>query len=127
MLVALWIVGGLAAVMFLAAGGMKVVASKSWLGSHGLAWVESYTAGFVKLIGVLEVLGAVGIVVALLLEPTLGSLALVGIVVAATGLVILMVGAVSVHARRHEPVIAPLVPGAVALATSVLSAVLLAS
>lgn len=127
MLVALWIVGGIAALMFLAAGGMKVVASKNWLGSHGLAWVESYSAGFVKLIGALEVLGALGIVVALILEPTLGSLALVGIIAAAAGLVVLMAGAVSVHARRREPVVAPLVPGAFALATLVLAAILLAS
>ena len=62
MLVAFWIVAGLLALVFLAVGLMKLARPKEALATSGLAWVEDFTTGPVKLIGAAEVLGALGLV-----------------------------------------------------------------
>jgi uncharacterized membrane protein len=61
------------------------------------AWVEDFSQGSVRIIGVLEVLGAIGIVVPALtgIVPSLTPLA-------ALGLVLLMIGAALTHLRRSE-------------------------
>lgn len=93
----LWVLAGLLAVVFLGSGAMKVVRTKSQLASMGLGWVESFPAGAIKLIGVLEVAAAAGLILpaALKIAPILTPLA-------ATGLVVVMAGAVVTHARRRE-------------------------
>lgn len=60
-------------------------------------WVEDFSAGSVKTIGILEVLAAVGLILpaALDITPVLVPLA-------AVGLVLVMVGAMITHRRRHE-------------------------
>jgi uncharacterized membrane protein YphA (DoxX/SURF4 family) len=95
--VVLWIVAGLLAVAFLAAGAMKMTRSKEQLASSGLAWVEDFSPGMVKLIGLLEFLAAIGLVLpaALDIVPVLVPLA-------ALGLVLMMIGAAVVHVRRKE-------------------------
>jgi uncharacterized membrane protein YphA (DoxX/SURF4 family) len=95
--VALWIIAGLLAVAFLAAGAMKVVRTKEQLAEAGMAWVEDFSAGTVKLIGALEILAALGLVL-----PALLDIAPVFVPLAALGLVLMMVGAVIVHVRRKE-------------------------
>ncbi len=92
----LWIVASVLALAFLFAGITKLVRPKEQLAAQ-MGWVEDFSQGTIRLIGALEVLAAVGLVVAPLLgiAPVLAPLA-------ALGLVLLMVGAIITHARRHE-------------------------
>lgn len=55
--IAYWIIAGVLALVFLAAGGMKIARNKEALASAGMGWVEGFGSGTVKLIGVAEVLG----------------------------------------------------------------------
>lgn len=95
--VVLWIIAGLLALAFLGAGLMKLSQPKEKLATSGLAWTEDFSAGAVKGIGALEVLAGIGLILpaALGIVPVLTPLA-------AAGLVIVMVGAAVVHARRKE-------------------------
>ncbi|WP_435106209.1 DoxX family protein [Nocardiopsis synnemataformans] len=95
--VVLWVIAGLLAVTFLLAGLMKVIQSKEKLAASGMAWTEGFSAGAVKGIGVLEVLGAIGLV----LPPVLGVVPILA-PLAAAGLGVMMLGAAIVHARRKE-------------------------
>ncbi|MDX3104186.1 DoxX family protein [Nonomuraea angiospora] len=95
--VVLWIIAGLLALAFAGAGLMKLSQPKEKLAASGLAWTEDFSAGAVKGIGALEVLAGIGLVLpaALGIVPVLTPLA-------AAGLVIVMIGAAVVHARRKE-------------------------
>lgn len=95
--VVLWIAAILLALAFLAAGSMKLRRSKEQIRESGMAWVESFSPGTIKLIGAAEVLGAGG----LILPPALG-IAPVLAPLAATGLAVIMVGAIVTHARLGE-------------------------
>jgi uncharacterized membrane protein YphA (DoxX/SURF4 family) len=94
--VLLWILAGVLAALFLAAGLMKVTQPREALLPR-LAWVEDFPQPVVRLIGALEVLGAIGLVL-----PAAVGIAPVLVPVAATGLAVTMVGAAVVHLRRHE-------------------------
>jgi uncharacterized membrane protein YphA (DoxX/SURF4 family) len=99
--VVLWILAGVLAVAFLFAGVTKLTQPKEKL-AQNMGWVEDFSPGVVKLIGALEVLAAIGLILpaALDIVPVLVPLA-------ATGLVLLMIGAAITHARRKEaPMIA---------------------
>lgn len=95
--VMLWVLAGVLAVGFLAAGAMKLSQPKQKLAASGMGWTEGVSAGTVKLIGSVEVLAALGLV----LPPALG-IAPVLAPLAALGLVLVMLGAMVVHARRSE-------------------------
>jgi uncharacterized membrane protein YphA (DoxX/SURF4 family) len=97
MSIALWIIAGLLAALFAAAGAMKVAQPSDKLSASGLAWVEDFTPGQVKAIGILEVLAAVGLIV-----PAALDIVPVLVPMAAVGLAALMAGAAVVHARRKE-------------------------
>jgi hypothetical protein len=114
MLIAYWIVAGLTALAFLAAGGMKLARSKEQLAASGLAWTEDFSAPVIKLIAAAEVLGALGLVL-----PMATGIAPVLSPVAGVCLAVIMVGAFVVHLRRHEPPI-PLALLALAVASAVL-------
>lgn len=94
----LWIVQGLLAASFLMAGFAKVLQPKDKL-LERMAWVEDFSVSHVRLLGAVEILGALGLVVPHLtgILPWLTPLA-------ALGLAIIMLGAVVVHARRKERV-----------------------
>jgi uncharacterized membrane protein YphA (DoxX/SURF4 family) len=94
--IALWVAQGLLAVAFLGAGATKLSQPKEKLAKN-MAWVEDFSQPAVRLIGTLEVLGAIGLVVPALtgLLPWLTPLA-------ALGLVLTMVGAALTHRRRKE-------------------------
>jgi uncharacterized membrane protein len=106
--VALWIVAGVLAVAMFGSGLMKALQPREKLIKSGLAWVEDFSPGMVRTIGVLEVLGAIGLIL-----PALLDIAPILVPVAATGLAITMAGAVVVHVRRKE--YQAIVPGAVLL------------
>lgn len=114
MIIAFWIIGGLTALAFLAAGLMKATRPKTALAGT-MAWVEDSSGGAVKAIGVVEILGALGIIL-----PALTGIAVVLSPVAATGLVVVMVAAAIVHVRRHESMVPPIVLAILAAATAVL-------
>lgn len=107
--IALWIVAGLLALAFLGAGAMKLTRPKEALQSQGQGWVEDFSQAQVRGIGVLEVLGAVGLVL-----PPLVGVAPVLAPLAAAGLTLLMAGAVATHLRRGETPVPPLVLGLLA-------------
>ena len=81
--VALWIVQGLLAALFLFAGGAKLVMSLDQM-----AGPVALPGWFLRFIGVAEVLGALGLILPGLLRVRLGLTPL-----AAAGLVIIMIGA----------------------------------
>ena len=97
--IALWIVTGLLATAYLLGGAFKVVTPKLKIATGGASakWVEDFSAGGVKAIGVLEILAAAGLVLPALLKtvPILVPLAAVGIA-------LLMAGAALTRLRRHE-------------------------
>jgi len=95
--VVLWILQGILALMFAVAGFTKVSQPKEKL-QTAMSWVEDFSPGFVKMIGALEILGAIGLVV-----PWITGIAPILTPLAATGLVALMIGAAVTHTRRKEP------------------------
>ncbi|AGZ42361.1 DoxX family protein [Actinoplanes friuliensis] len=95
--IALWIVAGLLAVAFLFSGGMKVVRKREDLLKAGMGFVEDFPLGAVRAIGALEVLAAIGLIL-----PAVLDIATVLVPLAATGLALMMVGAIIVHIRRGE-------------------------
>jgi uncharacterized membrane protein YphA (DoxX/SURF4 family) len=95
--IVLWIIAGLLAVAFLVSGVMKLVQPKEKLAAFGFGWVADFSAGSVKAIGILEILAAVGLIL-----PAVFDIAPVLVPLAALGVVLLMVGAIITHLRRHE-------------------------
>jgi hypothetical protein len=95
--IVLWVIAGLLAFAFLAVGLMKLSQPKEKLAASGMPYVEDFSAGTIKLIGALEVLAAIGLIL-----PAALDIAPVLVPLAALGLVVLMVGAAIVHARRKE-------------------------
>jgi hypothetical protein len=90
--IALWVVQGLLAALFLFAGGFKLVTPVSELSRVA----APLSGGFLKFIGVCEVLGGLGLVLPGLFRVRLGLTPL-----AAAGLVVIMFGAVIVSAITH--------------------------
>ncbi|WP_086664416.1 DoxX family protein [Lentzea kentuckyensis] len=96
--IALWVVQGLLAAVYLAAGVMKVARSREQMvASGGFEWAKDMTDGAVKAIGAVEVLGALGLVL-----PQLTGIAPVLTPIAAVGLVIVQVFAMRVHLKLGE-------------------------
>lgn len=114
MLIAYWITAGLTALAVLGAGAFKLVRSKEQLAASGMSWTEDFGPTPIKLIGLAEVLGAVGLVVPM----ATGILPILSPIAAAL-LAVIMIGAAVVHLRRSEPPI-PFAIAALAIAASVL-------
>lgn len=95
--VALWVVAGVLAAAFLSSGGFKLSQPKDAMAAAGQGWVEGFPAGQVKAIGALEVLAAVGLIL-----PALLGIVPMLVPLAASGLFLLMIGAMTTHARRNE-------------------------
>lgn len=95
--IALWIVAGVLALAFLAAGLMKVSQPKEKLATS-MGWVDDFSPGTVKFIGTMEILGAIGLIL-----PAATGIAPVLTPLAATGLAVTMILAAIVHGRRREP------------------------
>ena len=98
--IVLWVVAGLLAAAFLAAGLMKITGKREQM-LERMAWVGDYSQPQVKLIGAVEVLGAIGLIL-----PALTGIAPVLVPIAAAGLVIVMVLAAIMHLRRGDGVAA---------------------
>ncbi|MEV6344706.1 DoxX family protein [Actinoplanes sp. NPDC051851] len=101
--IVLWIIAGLLAVAFLGAGAMKLSQPREKLVASGMGWAGDFSPGAVKAIGALELLAAIGLIL-----PAALDIAPVLVPLAAVGLVLTMIGAIVVHARRKEnPMIVP--------------------
>lgn len=94
--IALWVVAGLLALVFLASGASKVLGRREQM-IEKTPYVEDFPQGAVKLIGAVEILGALGLVL-----PAVLDVVPVLVPVAALGLAAVMIGAVVVHLRRGE-------------------------
>ena len=97
---ALWIVAGILAVVFVVSSSTKLFVPKEKLAGMGGAasrWVEDFSPGALEAIGALEFLAAVGLIV-----PAAVGIAPVLVPLAATGAVLLFAGAVIMRLRRGE-------------------------
>ncbi len=98
--IALWILQGLLAILFLMAGFMKASQSKDALRERGgkqMDWVDDVSASTIKVIGTLELLAGIGLILPHLtgILPWLTPLA-------AVGLVLTMIGALTVNVRNSN-------------------------
>jgi uncharacterized membrane protein YphA (DoxX/SURF4 family) len=92
----LWLLQIVLALAFLALGLLMVTRSRERL-LRVAGWVEDFPEWVVTTIGVLELLGAVGVVL-----PGVLGVAGVLVPVAALGLVVLLIGAIVTHLLRGE-------------------------
>jgi uncharacterized membrane protein YphA (DoxX/SURF4 family) len=95
---ALWIIAGVLAFAFFGSGVMKLVQSKDKLvASPTGGWAADWRPASIKWVGLAEIAGAVGLIL-----PALLHIAPILVPLAAVGLILVMIGAAVVHARRHE-------------------------
>ena len=94
--IALWIVAGVLAAMFLLAGAMKVALPKEKL-EPTMQWSKTWSRPQLQALGTVEVLGAIGLILprALNIAPVLTP-------VAAVGCAIVMTGATITHIRMND-------------------------
>ncbi|WP_433359329.1 DoxX family protein [Actinoplanes sp. CA-142083] len=96
--IALWIAAGLLAAVALTGGITKTFVPKEKLAAaHGGGWTGDASAGFVKTLGVLEILAAAGLILSAALD-----VAPILVPVTAACWIALMVGAMITHGRRGE-------------------------
>jgi hypothetical protein len=107
--VALWVIQGLLAGVFLLTGTPKLVVPREVLEKR-MHWAAAWPRWRIKLLGLAEVAGAVGLVV-----PAAMGVAPVLSPVAALCLAVLMLGAAGTHRRLGESVVPPLLVGALCL------------
>ena len=96
--IALWIIAGLLAAVFLIAGANKLFIPQQKLAkAPGGGWVLDFSGGFVKTLGAVEIVGAAGLIL-----PALLDIGPVLVPLAALGLAVIMTGAATVEFRRQE-------------------------
>ncbi len=95
--VALWIAQILLALVFATAGLLKLRQPREKLAAS-MGWVEDFSDSFVKFVGGVELLGALGLIL-----PAVTDIAPILVPIAATGLAVAQTGAAIVHLRRKEP------------------------
>ncbi len=94
--ISLWIAQAFAALFIALAGGAKLVVPREELATK-MDWAASWPRGRIKLLGLAEVAGAVG-----LIAPQATGVAPVLTPIAAVCLAVLMAGAVRTHQRLGE-------------------------
>lgn len=95
---ALWIATGLLTLVALTGGISKTFVAKEKLARYeGGRWTEDASVGFVKTLGVLELLAAVGLIL-----PAVLNIATFMVPVTATCWVLLMIGAMITHGRLGQ-------------------------
>jgi uncharacterized membrane protein YphA (DoxX/SURF4 family) len=92
-----WIIAIGLAVAFAGAGLMKLTQPKEKLAASGMGWTEQFSPGVIKAIGALDVAAVIGLIL-----PAVLDIAPVLVPLAASGLVLMMIGAAVTHARRKE-------------------------
>jgi hypothetical protein len=95
---ALWIAAGLLALVALAGGFTKTFIPKEKLEQQeGAAWTRDFSPAFVKTLGVLELLAAVGLIL-----PAVVDVAPMMVPITAVCWVALMIGAMITHGRLGQ-------------------------
>jgi uncharacterized membrane protein YphA (DoxX/SURF4 family) len=94
--ITLWVLASVLALAFLAAGLPKIIQPREKLTAY-MKWAEPLPIGAVKTLGALEVLAAIGLIL-----PPVTGIAPVLAPLAAVGLVVVMAGAIIIHARQEE-------------------------
>ncbi|MFD2797662.1 DoxX family protein [Promicromonospora vindobonensis] len=97
--IALWIVAGLLAIVYVGSGALKIIASKERIAATGPAarWTDDFKPSTIKAIGVFEVLGGLGLIL-----PALLGIAPDLVPLAALGLAMIMAGAAVTRISRRE-------------------------
>jgi hypothetical protein len=114
-IIALWLINGLLAHAKTRASIPKIVLSREAVLKLGQKGVAELSTGSMRLVGIVELLAAIGLILPLLLGilPILTPLA-------AAGLILVMLGAVVVHVRRKESPIPNIVLALIAAVSAVL-------
>src|ERR1700754_101205 len=97
--VALWVVSAGMGLVFAASGAMKLVTPKKTLALRGSKWVDDFSSSTVTFVALTEVAGGLAMSVPAVFEVSCRSAVTAG----TAGLVVVMLGAAVVHARRREP------------------------
>lgn len=93
-----WILSVVLALAFATTGVTKLLLSKSQLMLRGVDWVSDFSSTTVRFVGLTELVGAIGMLLPLMITiPRNFALA-----AGAVGLVVIMLGAALIHARRRE-------------------------
>lgn len=95
--IALWVIASALTLVFLAAGAMKLAQPQEKLAASGMGWAEDFSPGAVRAIGLVEVLGALGLIL-----PAVTGIAPFLVPLSAVGLAVVMVGAIVTHLKRSE-------------------------
>lgn len=96
MSIALWIIQILFAVAFVLIGLVKSTRPIAKLAEQ-MSWVTHYSPGFVRFIGVAELVGGLGLIL-----PFATGIAPILTPIAAVALLVIMIGAVAYHVRQRE-------------------------
>ncbi len=93
---AFWVIQGLLALVFIVSGSVKLALSKEKLADR-MTWTKDTPGPWIKLLGSVEILGALGLILPSLtgIYPWLTPLA-------AVGLVLVMIGASMTHFQHKE-------------------------
>lgn len=102
MTIAVWIVSGLLALMYAFAGGQKALLPAEKI-TKNFPWSETVGLRSTRVIGVLEVLAAIGLIV-----PVLTGILPILTPIAALGLVLVQIAAIVLHASRKEFAMLPM-------------------
>lgn len=101
--ITLWIIQSVLALAFVGAGGTKLAKDRAaLLTDKRMGWANEFSSSQIKLIGLAEVFGGIGLILPLAIGimPVLTPLA-------AAGLAVLMGGAATTHLRRKESAVVP--------------------
>jgi len=124
-LVVAWALTAFLALTYYKAGKFKLTAPIDTLVAAGLAWTKEIPAGLVRLIGLVELLGVAGIILAPAASEFLGwGWALVWGIAAAAGLTLTMLVGATMHVVRGEFKYTFKINTALILASAVLSVLL---
>ncbi|MBL1242550.1 MAG: DoxX family protein [OCS116 cluster bacterium] len=95
--ISLWTVQIFLAFMFSYAGFMKLTKSAQGLSDIGWHWATTLPLGFIRLLAVMELLAAIGVILPTLtgIMPYMGNFA-------AIGMILVQVAAIILHAKRKE-------------------------
>jgi hypothetical protein len=110
MTVAYWTIAALLALLYLYSGGLKVLRTPDQLRPM-MGWIDTMPLRLVRAIGILEVLGALGLIL-----PPLTGIAPALALASAVGLLLIQVGGISLHLSRGEVKVIGLNIGLLALA-----------